>query len=89
MCCTIENATNVYCCSGGEVITLRNPDNDVRIVKSEIQSYRPVDMMGPPVEYQIEFMMKNGMILMWTFTTITARNDALANVDNEMTTKDM
>lgn len=89
MCCTIQNASNVYCCSSGETIFLTNPNNEERICKSEIQSYLPVDIIGPPVEYNIEFRMKNGLIIIWKFATAIERDDALANIDNEMNSKTM
>lgn len=88
MCCNIEiqNAENVNCGSSCDSGFLKNEDNEVRINKSEIQSYQPMD---PLPDYVIEFMMKNGMIIIWTFSTPTARDTALANVDAEMNTQDV
>ena len=88
MSCTLEIQTvenmNVDC--SGEVGFITNPDNSVRINKSEVQSYEPVDALP---NYEIHFIMKNGMVLIWTFLTMAARNAALANVDEEMNAKVM
>lgn len=86
MCCTIENAENVYCGSSCDSGFLKNIDNAVRINKCEIQSYEPIDT---GTSYDIQFTMKNGMIIIWTFLTPTARDTALANVDAEMNTQDV
>jgi hypothetical protein len=86
MCCTIQEATNVYCGSSCDSGFLKNEENLIRIAKSEIQSYQPNDIIP---DYSIEFMMKNGMVIIWTFTTMTARDTALANVDAEMNTQNM
>ena len=86
MTCTIENAENVFCGSSCDSGFLKNADNTARINKCEIQSYQAVDVLP---DYTIEFTMKNGMIIIWTFTTSTARDEALANVDAEMNTQDV
>ncbi len=86
MSCNIEINTvetmNMVC--GSECGFLKNPDNSVRINISEVQSYEPIDNIP---DYEIHFMMKNGMVLIWTFTTSTARDTALENVDEEMNTQ--
>jgi hypothetical protein len=84
MSCVIENATNVYCSCAEEVCFLINPSNTQRINKSEIQSYEPIDVLP---NYEIHFMMKNGMIVVWTFIDFMSRDAALANVDAEMNTQ--
>ncbi len=88
MCCniTIQSAENVFCGSSCDSGFLKNEDNAIRINKSEIQSYQPIDVIP---DYIIEFTMKNGMTIVWTFTTSTARDTALANVDAEMNTQDV
>lgn len=88
MACALEiqNVENVICGSSCDSGFLKNADNPVRINKCEIQSYQPMD---PLPDYIIEFMMKNGMIIVWTFTTSTARDEALAKVDAEMNAQDV
>jgi len=86
MSCIVEINTvetmNMVCSS--ECGFLKNPDNSVRINKAEVQSYEPMDV---PPSYEIHFTMKNGMVIIWTFLTMTARDTALANVDEEMNTQ--
>jgi hypothetical protein len=86
MCCTIQEATNVYCGTCSDSGFLKNEDNTQRIAKSSIQSYQPIDTLP---NYIIEFVLQNGMVVIWTFLTMTARDTALANVDAEMNTQNM
>ncbi len=81
---TIANVENMTMICGSECGFLKNADNSARINKSEVQSYDPIDNIP---NYEIHFTMKNGMVLIWTFTTSTARDTALANVDEEMNTQ--
>ncbi len=75
-----------FCGSSVSSAFLKNEDNPVRVNKSEVQSYQPVDILP---DYGIEFVMKNGMIIVWSFTTASARDTALDNVDAEMNTQDV
>lgn len=86
MSCVIEHADVVNCGCGCEPTVLVNPDNDARINKAYIQSYRKIDAIP---NYDIEFIMRDGMIQVWTFTTMAARDAALANIDTEMNAKTM
>jgi len=82
----IQNVENVICGTSCECGFLKNEDNPMRINKCEVQTYQPMD---PLSDYVIEFTMKNGMMIVWTFTTATARDAALANIDAEMNTQDV
>ena len=80
----IETASNVNqncCCDSGFIV---NPENKMRINKSSIVTYQAIDIIP---DYGIEFTLDNGLIVIWIFTTMTARDTALANIDAEMNAK--
>ena len=88
MTCNIENAETVNCGCCDDAGTLYNVDNKTRIVICDISAYTPVDIIGPPVSYNIDFFMKSmgTPFQQWVFTTAAARDSALANVDMAMKT---
>lgn len=92
MCCniTIDTATNVYCgtacCDSGFLSPPDTTTSKTRINKCEIQSYEPVDT---GTSFDIHFTMKNGIVIVWSFTNNIDRDESLSKIDEEMNAKEM
>ncbi len=92
-CLQITNATfgDVNCagsCDSGFLIPpdTTNPLVTERISKCSIKKYTPVDT---PTSFDIIFTLDDGTTVVWYFTNNVARDECLANLDEELNAKKM